>query len=82
MILVIDAGHGGKDPGNLGTGRFKATEKTVTLEVALLLRDYITERFPDVEIVRRETHSAHQWQEAPYWLDRASRPERSQTPKS
>lgn len=51
MILVIDAGHGGKDPGNLGTGRFKATEKTVTLEVALLLRDYITERFPDVEIV-------------------------------
>ena len=51
MILVIDAGHGGKDPGNLGTGRFNATEKTVTLEVALLLRDYITERFPDVEIV-------------------------------
>ena len=51
MVLVIDAGHGGKDPGNLGTGRFKSTEKTVTLDVALLLRDYISERFPDVEIV-------------------------------
>jgi len=51
MVLVIDAGHGGTDPGNLGTGRYKATEKTVTLDVALLLRDYITERFPDVEIV-------------------------------
>ena len=51
MVLVIDAGHGGSDPGNLGTGRYKATEKSVTLDVALLLRDYITERFPDVEIV-------------------------------
>lgn len=51
MVLVIDAGHGGSDPGNLGTGRYKGTEKTVTLDVALLLRDYISERFPDVEIV-------------------------------
>lgn len=51
MVLVIDAGHGGSDPGNLGTGRYKATEKSVTLDVALLLRDYITERFPDVKIV-------------------------------
>jgi N-acetylmuramoyl-L-alanine amidase len=34
-----------------GPDRYKATEKTVTLDVALLLRDYITERFPDVEIV-------------------------------
>ena len=34
MVVVIDAGHGGKDPGNLGTGRYKVTEKDVTLDVA------------------------------------------------
>lgn len=55
MVLVIDAGHGGKDPGNLGTGRYRSTEKSVTLDVALRLRDYITERFPDVKIVMTRT---------------------------
>ena len=25
--IVIDPGHGGRDPGNLGTGRYKKTEK-------------------------------------------------------
>ncbi|MDA0882328.1 MAG: N-acetylmuramoyl-L-alanine amidase, partial [Bacteroidetes bacterium] len=35
--VVIDAGHGGKDPGNLGTGRFKTTEKDITLEVSKLV---------------------------------------------
>lgn len=51
MVLVIDAGHGGKDPGNLGTGRYKQTEKDVTLDVSLKLRDYIEERLPGVEVV-------------------------------
>ncbi|HQW87551.1 MAG TPA: N-acetylmuramoyl-L-alanine amidase, partial [Flavobacteriales bacterium] len=35
--VVLDAGHGGKDPGNLGTGRYKTTEKHVSLNVAKLV---------------------------------------------
>lgn len=49
--VVIDAGHGGKDPGNLGTGKYKTTEKNVTLDVALKLGGYINEQFPDVEVI-------------------------------
>ena len=33
FVVVLDAGHGGKDPGNLGTGRYKTTEKVIALEV-------------------------------------------------
>lgn len=49
--IVIDAGHGGKDPGNLGTGRYKITEKTVALNVARKVGGYISEAFPDVEVL-------------------------------
>ncbi len=49
--IVIDPGHGGKDPGNLGTGRYKMKEKDVALEVSLKLGNYIKEAFPDVEVV-------------------------------
>ena len=49
--VVIDAGHGGKDPGNLGTGRYKTTEKHVSLNVAKLVGKYITETYPDVKVI-------------------------------
>lgn len=49
--IVIDAGHGGSDPGNLGTGRYKKTEKDITLDVALRLGKYIEEAFPGLEII-------------------------------
>lgn len=49
--VVLDAGHGGKDPGNLGTGRYKTTEKHISLNVAKLVGKYITETFPDVKVV-------------------------------
>lgn len=49
--IVIDPGHGGKDPGNLGTGRYKMKEKDVALEVSLKLGNYIKEAFPDVEVI-------------------------------
>ena len=53
--IVIDPGHGGKDPGNLGTGRYKTTESDIVLEVSLKLRDYINEYLPDVEVVMTRT---------------------------
>src|SRR5690554_3890923 len=49
--VVIDAGHGGKDPGNLGTGRYKITEKTIALNVSLKVGNYIKQAFPDVEVL-------------------------------
>ncbi|MES2627470.1 MAG: N-acetylmuramoyl-L-alanine amidase [Bacteroidota bacterium] len=49
--IVIDAGHGGHDAGNLGTGRYKKTEKDVALEVALKVGEYIKEAFPEIKII-------------------------------
>lgn len=49
--VVIDAGHGGKDPGNLGTGRYKNKEKDVALSVALKVGKYIKENFSDVRVI-------------------------------
>lgn len=49
--IVIDAGHGGNDPGNIGTGRYKKSEKDIALHVALELGDYIQRAYPDVDII-------------------------------
>jgi len=46
--IVIDAGHGGKDPGTVGSGRVR--EKDVVLPVALLLGKYL-EDLPGVRVV-------------------------------
>ena len=49
--IVIDPGHGGHDPGNLGTGRYKTTEKHIALAISLKLGTYIENAFPDVNII-------------------------------
>lgn len=49
--IVIDPGHGGKDPGNIGTGRYQIREKDVSLEVGLKLGKYISEAFPEIEVI-------------------------------
>jgi N-acetylmuramoyl-L-alanine amidase len=46
--IVIDAGHGGEDPGAKGS---YSTEKQVTLEVALKLGKLLEENMPDVKVV-------------------------------
>jgi N-acetylmuramoyl-L-alanine amidase len=55
MVVVIDAGHGGKDPGNLGTGRYSLTEKDVTLDVSNKLAEYIRKNMPDVKVILTRT---------------------------
>ncbi len=50
--IVIDAGHGGKDPGAIGK---KTKEKTVTLKVALKLGNYIKTYLPDVKVIYTRT---------------------------
>ena len=47
--VVIDAGHGGHDPGALGAS--KVREKNVCLAVALKVGAYIKENFPDVKVI-------------------------------
>ena len=49
--IVIDPGHGGHDPGNLGTGRYKITEKHIALDISLKLGLYIAEAFPEIKII-------------------------------
>lgn len=50
-VVVIDPGHGGHDPGNLGTGRYAQKEKDISLKVSLLVGNYIEENFPDVQVI-------------------------------
>ena len=49
--IVIDPGHGGKDPGNLGTGRYENKERDIVLDISLKLGKYITENLKDVEVI-------------------------------
>jgi N-acetylmuramoyl-L-alanine amidase len=46
--VVIDAGHGGKDPGCHGAS---VNEKSVCLSMALKLGDAIKKKFPDVKVI-------------------------------
>ena len=48
--VVIDPGHGGKDPGCVSRDK-KTYEKDITLDVGLRLRDKINAAFPDVTVV-------------------------------
>jgi len=46
--VVIDAGHGGHDPGAVGS---KYKEKDIALAIALKLGKYIEDNLPDVKVV-------------------------------
>lgn len=50
---MIDAGHGGKDPGCLGITTSK--EKDIALGIALKLGKYIQEKTPDVKVIYTRT---------------------------
>lgn len=48
--VVIDAGHGGHDPGAISPNR-KVREKDITLSVALKLGRIIEEKHPDIKVI-------------------------------
>lgn len=48
--VVIDAGHGGHDPGTVSPDK-KYKESKINLEVALKLGELIQERYPDVKVL-------------------------------
>ncbi len=50
--VVIDAGHGGKDPGCHGGS---SKEKVITLDLALKVGEYIESKMSDVEVVYTRT---------------------------
>ncbi len=47
--VIIDAGHGGKDPGAIGITGVK--EKNIVLSIAKKTADYVKQNFPDLEVV-------------------------------
>ena len=53
--IVLDAGHGGKDPGALGTGRYPKTEKHIALDVTLKVGRYLEEAFPEMKVIYTRT---------------------------
>lgn len=50
FIVVIDAGHGGKDPGAISACK-KIYEKNVTLKVALAVGEEIKKNHPEVKVL-------------------------------
>ncbi len=52
FIVVIDAGHGGKDPGAVGK---YSKEKDITLDLALRVGQYIEENIPGVRVIYTRT---------------------------
>jgi N-acetylmuramoyl-L-alanine amidase len=47
-VVVLDAGHGGHDPGARGT---RAKEKDIVLAITLQIGKYIEENIPDVKVI-------------------------------
>ena len=53
--LVIDAGHGGKDPGAIGR---KSKEKNINLAVALAFGKLVEQNCPDVKVIYTRVRGA------------------------
>ena len=49
--VVIDPGHGGKDPGSPGTGRYDIYEKDIALDISIKLGELIKKEFPEINVI-------------------------------
>ena len=49
--VVIDPGHGGKDPGSPGTGRYNIYEKDIALDLSVRLGELIKKEFPEINVI-------------------------------
>jgi len=47
-VVVLDAGHGGHDPGAIGS---KTKEKDIVLAITLKLGEYIEQNIPDIKVI-------------------------------
>ena len=54
--IVIDAGHGGSDPGALGKISY---EKKITLAVSLKLGELIKEHLPEIKVIQTRSKDTH-----------------------
>jgi N-acetylmuramoyl-L-alanine amidase len=52
-FIVVDAGHGGKDPGAIGKGGIK--EKHITLQIAKEVKLVLQQRLPGIEVILTRT---------------------------
>ncbi|WP_248722765.1 N-acetylmuramoyl-L-alanine amidase [Seonamhaeicola sp. ML3] len=59
FVIMIDPGHGGKDSGTPGTGRYKATEKDIALDVSLALGNMIKQKLSNVKVVYTRSNDVY-----------------------
>jgi N-acetylmuramoyl-L-alanine amidase len=59
FIIMIDAGHGGRDSGTPGTKRYKTAEKDIALDVTLALGKMLTSKMPQVEVIYTRTKDVY-----------------------
>ena len=55
VVIVIDPGHGGQDPGHLAVGNVGLPEKDLNLKIALFLGGYIEKYLQNVRVVYTRT---------------------------
>ncbi len=53
-VIVIDAGHGGKDPGTIAD-KTGVQEKNIVLPISLKLGSYIEKKFPGIKVIYTRT---------------------------
>lgn len=51
FVVMIDPGHGGRDTGTPGTGRYKTTEKDIALDVSVALGKMLESKLSHVKVV-------------------------------